>query len=166
MEGTAGRPLRPLDRRLRRPLDRRLHHRARRGGGAGRAGRLPPPARGGRGGPRPAGLRIPDAPAGRPHPILLDQLHVRPGHLGGGIGGALLRRSFAWAAARHPGRDVYLEVLRENAPAIAFYTRQGGRRTAEGTWHHPAGFAVEELVYTWRAAEVRARAAMEVGSER
>ncbi len=88
---------------------------------------------------------------GRVH---VDNLHARPGHVGTGIGHRLLRRGFAWAAAEHPGQDVYLEVLRGNDRAIAFYEREGGLRTAERTLHLAAGFALEEIEYTWPAATV------------
>ncbi|MER5179331.1 GNAT family N-acetyltransferase [Streptomyces sp. NPDC002896] len=91
--------------------------------------------------------------------VHVDNLHARPGHVGTGIGHRLLRRGFAWAAAEHPGRDVYLEVLRGNDRAIAFYERQGGLRTAERTLHMAAGFALDEIEYTWPAATVSRRAA-------
>ncbi len=44
-----------------------------------------------------------------------------------GIGRQLMRHAFTWAATHHPGKAVYLEVLRDNAPAVAFVDR-GGRR--------------------------------------
>ncbi|MGK5532816.1 N-acetyltransferase family protein [Streptomyces sp. URMC 129] len=86
--------------------------------------------------------------------VLLDNLHARPGHTGAGIGRALLTHSLAWAATAHPGRDVFLEVLRDNAPAIGFYERMGGRRTGEGVTRFPAGFALPHLFYTWSPASV------------
>ncbi|MCM6772300.1 GNAT family N-acetyltransferase [Nocardia sp. CDC159] len=84
--------------------------------------------------------------------ILLDNLHVRPDVKRGGIGGRLLRHGLAWAATTHPGRPVYLEVLRANTPAITFYERHGGRRTGERVAHFPQGFALPELEYTWAPA--------------
>ncbi len=81
--------------------------------------------------------------------ILLDNLHVRPGHLGSGIGGVLLREALSWAARAHPGRDVYLEVLRDNTRAIAFYERQGGVRTGEDVARFGAGIEVPQYLYTW-----------------
>lgn len=86
--------------------------------------------------------------------ILLDNLHVRPGLTGTGLGRRLLRRAFAWAASEHPGRPVYLEVLRDNARATAFYSRQGGRPTGERTERFPAGFELAEIEYSWTAADV------------
>ncbi len=86
------------------------------------------------------------APSGR---ILLDNLHVRPGSTGSGIGTRLLRRGLAWAADEHPGREVYLEVLSANTRAIAFYERHGARRTDERMCRFPQGFELPEFEYAW-----------------
>jgi GNAT superfamily N-acetyltransferase len=83
--------------------------------------------------------------------VLLDNLHARPDRVGTGVGARLLRRALAWAAVNHRGADVYLTVLRDNARAIAFYERQGGRRTAEGTARFAEGIELPEYVYTWPA---------------
>ncbi|WP_405613999.1 GNAT family N-acetyltransferase [Streptomyces sp. NBC_01508] len=89
--------------------------------------------------------------------ILLDNLHVRPGIIGTGIGWRLLCGAFAWAAAEHPGRPVHLEVLKDNVRASDFYSRQGGRPTAERTERFPAGFELAEIEYTWTIPGNRAR---------
>ncbi|GAB2906801.1 GNAT family N-acetyltransferase [Streptomyces mayteni] len=81
--------------------------------------------------------------------VLLDNLHAHPGHVRTGIGRRLLRRALDWAAAEHPGRPLYLEVLRANAPAIAFYERQGGRRTDARTARFDQGFELPVFEYTW-----------------
>ena len=83
--------------------------------------------------------------------ILLENLHARPGRTGSGIGGLLLRHSLAWAADEHPGRDVFLEVLRDNTRAIAFYERHGARRTGEGVARFQQGFELHEFEYAWKA---------------
>jgi ribosomal protein S18 acetylase RimI-like enzyme len=88
---------------------------------------------------------------GRVH---VDNLHVRPDRVGTGLGRSLLRRGFAWAAAAHPGRDVFLEVLRGNDRAIVFYERQGGLRTAERPLRLAPDLVVGEVEYTWPAAQV------------
>lgn len=88
------------------------------------------------------------APDGR---ILLDNLHVRPGSTGSGIGGRLLRRGLEWAADEHPDREVYLEVLSANTRAISFYERQGARRTDERMCRFEQGFELPECEYAWRA---------------
>ncbi|MEU8894440.1 GNAT family N-acetyltransferase [Nocardia sp. NPDC048505] len=84
--------------------------------------------------------------------VLLDNLHVRPGAKRSGIGARLLRRGLDWAAAAYPDRPVYLQVLRANVPAINFYERQGGIRTAEGLARFEQGFDLPELEYTWPPA--------------
>ncbi|MGW0395624.1 N-acetyltransferase family protein [Streptomyces sp. NPDC003042] len=86
--------------------------------------------------------------------LLLDNLHARPGCTGSGIGGRLLRHALAWAAAEHPGRDVYLEVLRANTRAIGFYERHGAVRTDERLCRFEQGFELPELEYTWAAGSV------------
>ncbi|MEU8513346.1 GNAT family N-acetyltransferase [Kitasatospora sp. NPDC048722] len=83
--------------------------------------------------------------------VLLDNLHVRPGSTGGGIGRALLAEARAHVAARHPGAALYLEVLRDNTRAVAFYEREGGRRTAEQEGVFPGGHVLPECEYTWPA---------------
>lgn len=98
-----------------------------------------------------------DVRDGRVH---VDNLHVRPGRTGTGIGYRLLRRGFAWAAGEHPGADVFLEVLRGNAPAIAFYERAGGLVTAERSLTIAPGIEVDEIEYTWTAGAVGRLAAL------
>lgn len=86
------------------------------------------------------------APGGR---ILLDNLHVRPGSTGSGIGTRLLRHGLTWAAGEHPGREIYLEVLRANTRAIAFYERHGAHRTDERMARFPQGFELPHFEYAW-----------------
>ncbi|MFG2112566.1 GNAT family N-acetyltransferase [Streptomyces sp. NPDC048718] len=88
--------------------------------------------------------------------LLLDNLHASPGRTGSGIGGRLLRHVFAWAAGEHPGRPVYLEVLRANTRAIAFYERHGALRTDERICVFEQGFELPELEYTWPTPTSRA----------
>ncbi|WP_371497885.1 GNAT family N-acetyltransferase [Kitasatospora sp. NBC_00374] len=83
---------------------------------------------------------------------LLDNLHVRPGRTGGGIGRRLLR-----AALDSTPAPVRLEVLRANVRAVAFYEREGGVRTAEGTAAFPGGYTLPEYEYGWPAARVSGR---------
>ncbi|GLX02140.1 N-acetyltransferase [Microtetraspora sp. NBRC 16547] len=86
--------------------------------------------------------------------ILLDNLHVSPELKRSGIGRRLMHRAFGWASANHPGRDIYLEVLRDNDSARAFYLRMGGRLTREFVERFPAGFDVDVVEYTWDPAAV------------
>ncbi|MGV9268939.1 N-acetyltransferase family protein [Kitasatospora sp. NPDC003701] len=87
--------------------------------------------------------------------VLLDNLHVRPGRTGGGIGRALLDAVRDHAATHHPGADLYLEVLRDNTRAVAFYEREGGHRTAEQEGVFPGGYVLPEYEYTWPSADPR-----------
>jgi ribosomal protein S18 acetylase RimI-like enzyme len=86
--------------------------------------------------------------------VLIDNLHARPGETGRGIGGRLLANALAWSATAHPGKDVYLEVLQGNTRAVAFYERQGGRRTDSRICHFDEGFSLPEFEYSWPAAAV------------
>lgn len=87
--------------------------------------------------------------------ILLDNLHVLPERKQSGIGRQLLCHAFGWASEQHPDRTVYLEVLRDNVAAIAFYRRLGGRPTKEFTERFPAGFELPVVEYTWGPDVVR-----------
>jgi GNAT superfamily N-acetyltransferase len=60
------------------------------------------------------------------HGPLLDNLHVKPGWRGHGIGTRLLHESRAWSRAIAPGQPMHLWVLEGNAPARRFYRNQGG----------------------------------------
>ncbi|MCU7824036.1 GNAT family N-acetyltransferase [Kitasatospora sp. DSM 101779] len=77
--------------------------------------------------------------------VLLDNLHVRPGRTGGGIGTRLLRAALDRAAPA----ALRLEVLRDNHRAVAFYEREGAVRTAERTAVLPGGHEVAEYEYGW-----------------
>ncbi|MFE0458056.1 GNAT family N-acetyltransferase [Kitasatospora sp. NPDC058965] len=81
--------------------------------------------------------------------VLLDNLHVRPGRTGAGLGTALLDALRVETARRHPGAPLYLEVLADNHRAIAFYERAGGVRTDTRTAHFPGGGELPEYEYTW-----------------
>jgi len=76
--------------------------------------------------------------------VLLDNLHVRPGRTGGGIGRLLLH-----AALDHATGPLRLEVLRDNTRAVAFYEREGGVRTDERVAEFPGGFPLPEYEYSW-----------------
>lgn len=77
---------------------------------------------------------------GDPASAYIDNLHVRPGNRGLGIGARLMRA----AAADLPAlgyRACHLRVFTQNAAAIRFYERLGGaivERTTEDLMGHPA----------------------------
>lgn len=81
--------------------------------------------------------------------VLIDNLHVRPGLTGGGIGRVLLAAARAFVAERHPGAELFLEVLRDNTRAIAFYEREGAVRVRAQEGVFPGGFLLPEYVYAW-----------------
>ncbi|WP_219466078.1 GNAT family N-acetyltransferase, partial [Nonomuraea rhizosphaerae] len=88
--------------------------------------------------------------------ILLDNLHVLPARKRSGVGRQLMRRAFTWAATEHPGATVYLEVIRGNAPAIAFYQRCGGVPARTFVERLPAGFDLPMIEYVWTPDAVNA----------
>ncbi|WP_049566855.1 GNAT family N-acetyltransferase [Nonomuraea sp. SBT364] len=81
--------------------------------------------------------------------VLVDNLHVRPTLKRSGLGSRLMGLGLGWAAEHHPGKTVYLEVLRDNAPARAFYERMGGRPGKEFVERFHAGFDLDVMEYTW-----------------
>jgi GNAT superfamily N-acetyltransferase len=93
-----------------------------------------------------------------PHGVLLDNLHVRPGRTGSGIGRSLLFHAFDWTAAHRPGDRLSLLVLAGNAGAIRFYERHGGVPGARRLDRFEAGFEVEDIEYSWPAEWLRDRA--------
>ncbi|MQA06564.1 MAG: GNAT family N-acetyltransferase [Streptosporangiales bacterium] len=90
--------------------------------------------------------------------VLVDNLHAHPDRRRSGIGRQLVGQVFAWTAANHPDKPVYLQVLDDNAPAVAFYERCGGEVTDRLVEQFSAGFELPALEYTWRPAAVRAAA--------
>jgi ribosomal protein S18 acetylase RimI-like enzyme len=84
--------------------------------------------------------------------VLVDNLHVRPGRTGGGIGRELLAAARTEVAERHPGAELYLEVLSGNTRAVAFYEREGGVRIRAQEGVFPGGYLLPEYVYAWPAA--------------
>jgi ribosomal protein S18 acetylase RimI-like enzyme len=56
----------------------------------------------------------------------VDNLHVRFGQRGRGLGLALLRRAAGWTAAERPGAGMWLWVMEANHGARGFYRRAGG----------------------------------------
>ncbi|MFE3455369.1 GNAT family N-acetyltransferase [Nonomuraea sp. NPDC059194] len=77
--------------------------------------------------------------------ILLDNLHVDPGLKRSGVGGVLLRHALDGAGTR----ELYLEVLKRNTAAIAFYERHGGTKAREFVERFPEGFELDVLEYSW-----------------
>ncbi|MTB51814.1 GNAT family N-acetyltransferase [Lewinella sp. W8] len=86
---------------------------------------------------------------------LLDNLHVRPGFYGEGIGKQLLLRSMSSVSkARGAKAPFYLWVLESNEQAIGFYDRLRGRRGITETHHFPGGNTVQAISYHWEAEQM------------
>ena len=80
----------------------------------------------------------------------LDNLHVRPGHRGRGIGIALLHACLEWVAHRAPGQPMHLWVLEGNTRARRFYEREGGTARERIDTDLAPGVRVTEVRYVWQ----------------
>ena len=81
---------------------------------------------------------------------LVDNLHVQPDAHRRGTGRLLMREAAAWCATVHPGRGMYLFVMRANANAIAFYDRLGGVNVESIDHENSAGGGTAHVFrYAW-----------------
>jgi GNAT superfamily N-acetyltransferase len=80
---------------------------------------------------------------------LLDNLHVRPGFTGRGIGRRLIESAAREAIRRHPAQRMYLWVFEQNVRARRFYARLGGRETECRLQPAPGGGALPECRVVW-----------------
>ncbi|WP_321783279.1 GNAT family N-acetyltransferase [Paraburkholderia sp. J94] len=96
----------------------------------------------------PAGFvcveRQPESPWG----VLLDNLHALPAHQGIGVGKTLMEAAQRWARGQGESQ-LYLYVLDGNAPAIAFYERQGWEYSGAEP-DHMGGVDITALRYVYR----------------
>ena len=76
--------------------------------------------------------------------IYLEDLYVRPGHRGSGVGRALLARLAKLAVERRCGRLEWW-VLDWNEPSIGFYKKIGAVAMDDWTVYRLTGEALEEL---------------------
>jgi GNAT superfamily N-acetyltransferase len=81
---------------------------------------------------------------------LLDNLHVKPGWRGRGIGARLLHESRAWVRQIAPGQPMHLWVMEGNTAARAFYRAQGGSE-GERRVNEMGGTPVTAVRCTWAA---------------
>jgi hypothetical protein len=82
------------------------------------------------------------------HESLLDNLHVKPGWRGRGIGARLLNEARLWSAAIAPGEPMHLWVLEGNLAARRFYRSQGGVEEDRRV-EHRGGMAIVSLRCKW-----------------
>jgi GNAT superfamily N-acetyltransferase len=80
---------------------------------------------------------------------LLDNLHVKPGWRGRGLGAELLQKSREWSRAIAPGQPMHLWVLAGNAVARRFYRNQGGVEEGQRV-EHREGMEIVSLRCIWR----------------
>jgi GNAT superfamily N-acetyltransferase len=82
---------------------------------------------------------------------LLDNIHVRPGHQGRGVGAALLAEVAAWCRAHHGDCGLFLWVLEQNRRAQRFYERLGARDEGGEFSEPPGGGRIHGRRYAWAA---------------
>ena len=79
----------------------------------------------------------------------LDNLHVRPGLTGQGLGGALLGHALRWVAIVEPRWPMHLWVLAANSAARRFYERHGGELVEQAVKPMPDGSTPAVCRYLW-----------------
>ncbi|NVK72413.1 MAG: GNAT family N-acetyltransferase [Oceanospirillaceae bacterium] len=85
---------------------------------------------------------------------IIDNLHVKSGNKGKGIGRQLLAAAASWATTHYKNTDLYLEVLESNTKAIRFYEALGAKNIGSSYWHTPCGNQAKEFIYSWGLPEV------------
>ncbi|HEV7760879.1 MAG TPA: GNAT family N-acetyltransferase [Acidimicrobiales bacterium] len=80
---------------------------------------------------------------------VLDNLHVRHGLKGQGLGRRLVVATAEAVVAHDPESGLYVEVLEQNTAAHAFYERLGARCVHQGTFAPPGGGLTHERRYAW-----------------
>lgn len=96
----------------------------------------------------PVGFVCAERQPGSPWGVLLDNLHALPAHQGVGVGKRLMQAAQAWARAQGE-TQLYLYVLDGNAPAIAFYERQGWKYSGAEP-DRMGGIDITALRYVYR----------------
>ncbi len=80
----------------------------------------------------------------------LDNLHVRPGLTGRGLGRRLLDQAARWVAQTEPTWPLHLLVFECNVAARRFYERHGGELVETLTKLMPDGGTPRVARYQWR----------------
>lgn len=80
----------------------------------------------------------------------LDNLHVRSGIQGRGLGRRLFAEAAQWVASREPGWPLHLWVFEANRAARGFYDRFRGEAVAREVKRTPGKAEVPSLRYVWR----------------
>lgn len=82
----------------------------------------------------------------------VDNLHVRPGHRGGGLGQRLLRHAAGWASDSDVATGLYLWVFEANEGGRRFYARLGGQEGERAASGMPSAADKPALRVVWPAA--------------
>ena len=80
---------------------------------------------------------------------LVDNLHVRLGHQGRGLGRRLLAASAIWSRERYQDALLHLWVLEANAKARRFYELLGAQPQESAVHEPPGGGSVTTWRYVW-----------------
>ena len=80
----------------------------------------------------------------------LDNLHVRSGIQGRGLGRRLFAEAAQWVVSREPGWPLHLWVFEANRAARGFYNRFRGEVVAREIKRTPGKAIVPSLRYVWR----------------
>ena len=81
---------------------------------------------------------------------LLDNIHVRRGHQGRGVGTGLIAEVAAWCRANHADRGLYLWVLEQNRQAQRFYQCLGASDQGGEISEPPGGGRINGRRYAWK----------------
>ena len=79
----------------------------------------------------------------------LDNLHVRSGYQGRGIGRELFARVVARGLERYPDSGLYLRALTQNTRALRIYQKLGAADVEGEPWLPPGGGSAPSRVCTW-----------------
>ncbi len=85
---------------------------------------------------------------------LLDNLHVRPGQRGGGVGTKLLHAVTEHVMTYCPEEGLFLWVYELNTRTRAFYERLGAQKIERAEITAPDGGTVAEWLYVWPQIDV------------
>lgn len=81
---------------------------------------------------------------------LLDNIHVRPGHQGRGVGKGLMAEVAVWCRANYADCGLYLWVLEQNRRAQRFYQSLGASDQGGEISEPPGGGLIHGRRYAWK----------------
>jgi len=80
---------------------------------------------------------------------LLENIHVKHGFEGKGIGKYLFSQAAQWVYQQSQHKSMYLWVLAHNQGAIGFYDKLGGIAKEIEDWEMPGGGTTKIIRYVW-----------------